>query len=47
MASLNDLEELHDMLKKGTWFISCKSHTIRRFVNVIRGFGVDPQKINM
>ena len=47
MASLNVLEELHEMLKKGTWITSCTSHTMKHFVNIIRGFGVDPQTKDM
>ena len=43
MASLTYLEAWYEMLKKGTWVTSCTSQTMKRFVKIIRSFGVDPK----
>jgi hypothetical protein len=37
LGSSTDLNEISEFLKNRTWLVSCASHTMHRFVNVLRG----------
>jgi len=37
LGLFTDLSEISEFLKNRTWLVSCSSHTMHRFVNVLPG----------